>query len=144
MPNLTRIAVVLTLTAPLALAIGCGDANGRQRISGQVTLDGQPLPNGSVSLRPIGTGPLAVGRIEDGKFILGSDKGPLPGAYLIEIESQQKTGNQVALVDNPSIKIDETEQVIPPNYNERSELRIDVKPDGGNHFEFELTGNQPQ
>lgn len=120
------------------VVVGCSDPNGRQRVSGEILLDGQPLDSGKVSLRPVGTGPLAAGRIKNGKFVLTSDKGPLPGAYLIEIESQRGTGKKVPLIDNPSIKIEETEQIIPSDYNERSQLRIEVEPGGSNHFKFDL------
>lgn len=142
LPVASAIAVVAAFCLGVAVG-GCSDPNGRQRISGSVTFDGEPLPTGSVSLRPVGTGPLAVGRIKDGEFVLPSGKGPLPGAYLIEIESQQNTGRKIALVDNPSIKLDEKREVIPPQYNNQTQLRIEVKPGSGNHFEFDLKSNGP-
>lgn len=126
------------LVACAAIVVyGCSDPNGRQPISGEVTLNGQPLSTGEVSLRPFDTGPSAAGRIENGKFVLPGDKGPLPGKYLVEIESVQSTGKQVRL-PGTSLQVDETKQVVPEDYNERSQLVIEVTGNGENHFQFEL------
>jgi len=120
---------------------GCDDPNGRQRISGTVSLDGQLLPDGEVSLRPFDTGPSAAGQIVDGKFVLTSEKGPPPGRYVVSIESNQSTGKKVTL-PGTSLQMDETEQVVPEKYNTSSELVIEVKPGGDNHFELDLKAEQ--
>jgi len=54
---------MLALLVPLA--VGCG--KGKGKVSGTVTLDGQPLPAGTINFLPSkGTG--AGGSIEDGKY----------------------------------------------------------------------------
>ena len=131
--NTALILLAATLT-PLA---GCRDPNGRQSISGEITLDGKPLPSGQMSLRPFETGPSAAGRIEDGKFMLPTGKGPVPGKYLVSIESMQPTGKKVPLAGT-ALQVEEMEQVVPNDYNAGSQLVIEVTGTGDNHFDFEL------
>ena len=126
------------------LATGCRDSNGRQRVTGTVQFDGAPLPVGTISMRPVAKGPSAAGRIVNGEFELVTDKGPLPGKHRVEIESFRKTGRMVALVDTPSMKMSEQKQVIPPQYNDRTELTIEVTGTGDNHFDFALDNDWPQ
>lgn len=121
----------------LVLVVGCGDPNGRQQVTGSVTLDGQPLPDGEVSLRPFDTGPSAAGQIIDGKFVLNSDKGPPPGKYIVKIESMKQTGNRVKL-PGTNLQVDEIKQIVPEQYNEESQLVIEVTGGGQNHFDLEL------
>jgi hypothetical protein len=59
--------VVLTAT----LCSGCGQKSSLGRVHGKVTLDGQPVPSGSVvTLPPAGRG--AHGIIKNGEFELGT------------------------------------------------------------------------
>lgn len=121
----------------LFIPAGCRDSDGRQRITGEVTFNGKPLPSGEVSLRPFDTGPSAAGRVKDGVFELPSTKGPMPGKYLVRIESMQPTGKKVRLAGT-TLQVDQVEQVLPNDYNETSQLVIEVTGDGENHFEFAL------
>ncbi|HEX3601615.1 MAG TPA: hypothetical protein VHU84_15795 [Lacipirellulaceae bacterium] len=91
-----RCAVLLAAPLFLATLIGCG--NGLARVSGQVTLDGQPLRAGSdtrvtVKFQPAsGTGPTGVGLVdENGIYSLstGSQNGLPPGDYLIACSGSQ-------------------------------------------------------
>lgn len=127
----------LLLTAALIYVPGCRDPNGRQSISGEITFDGKPLPSGEMSLRPFDSGPSAAGRIEDGRFVLPANKGPMPGKYLVRIESMQPTGKTVTL-SGTSLQVEEMEQVVPDDYNAGSQLVIEVTGDGENHFSFDL------
>jgi len=136
-------AALLGLISACFLTTGCRDSNGRQRVSGAVRFDGAPLGSGIISLRPVDKGPSAAGRIVNGTFELSAEKGPIPGKHRVEIESFRETGRMVALVDTPSMKMPEQKQVIPPQYNERTELTIDVTGTGTNHFEFNLDNNWP-
>lgn len=128
---------LLTLTL-LTTTTGCRDPEGRQTISGVVTLNGEPLPVGQLSLRPVGTGPSAGGQINEGAFTVDKSKGPLPGRYAVKINSYQETGKMVPLIDNPNIKLPEKQQVIPSQFNDQTELIIEVTGDGHNHFELDL------
>lgn len=132
---------VLASLSGLVLLTGCSDTTGRQEVSGEVTLAGQPLKEGQILFRPLEKGPTAAGRIVDGAFRLDASKGPLPGPYKVSIESFETTGRKIALVDSPGTKVDEQRQIIPPKYNARSELQETVVGGGENHFTFELQLN---
>ncbi|HMO85772.1 MAG TPA: hypothetical protein PKC18_12730 [Lacipirellulaceae bacterium] len=136
-----RAAAALAIMSCLFATPGCGNRTGRQEVSGTVTIDGQPLQRGEISLRPVEKGPSAAGRIQNGQFTLDSRKGPLPGAYTVTIESYEETGRMIALVDSPGTKVPELRQSIPARYNDQTELRIEVTSSGRNEFNFELQKN---
>ena len=121
--------------------LGCRDTTGRQSVSGEVSLNGEPLPQGQVSLRPIGRGPRVGGKVVDGEFDIERSKGPLPGQYAVSINSFQETGRMISPESNPSMKVPEVKQALPSKYNTRTELRMEVAGDGDNHFRFELQNN---
>ena len=123
---------LLTLTA-------CGgDRLARLPVSGTVTLDGQPLASGAVTLHPLGDGVSAGGPIEAGTFAIAEAKGPTAGSYRVEIVAYEDTGQFTDDPDLPGQKIETQEQILPPRYNRDSELTIEVQPDTANQFTFEL------
>ena len=136
------LAASVALT--LMMSPGCGGESGPPRlpISGRVTLDGQPLSTGAVTLIPTGSGPAVGGTIEGGTFALGRSDGPGPGTYKVEIMSVQPTGKKVVSPDDPTVKIDEVRNVIPARYNLETRLEAEVKPDGQNAFQFELSSRE--
>jgi len=82
----TALAASLPLAATLLLAVGCGRHAGK--VSGRVTLDGQPLTNGVVSFTPVKAGSSAYGTIgSDGRYRLqtGAETGIDPGDYKVTI-----------------------------------------------------------
>jgi hypothetical protein len=121
------------------LLAGCGgDGVPRAAVSGNVTLDGQPLEEGVILFTPLGKGPSAGGDIKQGKYQLPQDKGPGPGSYRVEIRAYRATGETVR--DEASGTVEEVKvSIIPPRYNNQSTLAIEVKPAGPNEFDFELT-----
>jgi len=130
-----------------AVLFGC-DKSGRQALDGTVTLDGEPLPQGSIVFFPQpGTrGPTAGDNIVDGRFSIAPAEGTMAGTFRVEITASRKTGRKVAdptvQMMNPdaeSALIDQTEQYIPARYNKQSELTAEVQEGRSNSFEFELT-----
>src|SRR5262245_38136533 len=94
--NLTTGAIIVTASLPVLTLTGCG--NGLAKVSGVVTLDGQPLRSGNdvratVYFQPAsGAGAAAVGILdEEGKFTLssGSQTGVAPGEYVITCSATQ-------------------------------------------------------
>jgi hypothetical protein len=89
--DLWRVAGLLSITSTCLTLSGCG--NGLAQVSGQVTLDGQPLRGGrdgarvTVQFQPAdGAGVTAVGLAdEDGQYEIatGSQEGIPPGDYLV-------------------------------------------------------------
>ena len=72
----------------------------------------------------------------------------MPGKFRVEITASRKTGKQIpdpaAMMDTSEGNgmIDQYEQYIPPRYNKRSELTVEVTDDGPNEFDFPLTSGR--
>lgn len=62
----SRRSVFGAFALSITLAVGCG---GKGTVSGTVTLDGTPLPAGTIAIIP-SNGPGGVGPIQDGKYSL--------------------------------------------------------------------------
>ncbi|WP_165227889.1 hypothetical protein [Aquisphaera insulae] len=122
----------------LVACVGCGQDDGYRRVavSGKITVDGNPLETGTISLVPIQAGPAVQAKIAAGEYAIARSEGPAAGAYRVEVYSVQSTGRKVADGDNPGELIDEARNIIPERYNLRSELRAEVKPDGDQQFNF--------
>ncbi|MFI4876252.1 MAG: hypothetical protein ACIALR_12965 [Blastopirellula sp. JB062] len=80
----------------VAAFCGCGiptDGPGVYEVSGSITYQGQPLPQGEIIFAPDAAagnqGPASVAYIQDGKFTTQPGKGLIGGAYKIEIDGYQ-------------------------------------------------------
>lgn len=123
----------------ISVIIGC-TTHDRQGLQGIVTLDGQPLTEGSIAFRPKpGTsGPTAGAVInEDGTYVVDHKGGTFIGVFQVQITAARKTGRQIQdqLTGN---MVDEYEQYIPVMYNTETTLEVEVTEDGPNEFDFEL------
>ncbi len=128
----------------LLFATGCGGESGpsRQPVVGSVTLDGKPLPSGTITFLPSDQGPAASAELSEGGYRIDRDAGPAPGHYTVEIVAVQPTGRRIRHPDLPSETTEEVRNVIPQQYNARTQLQVDVKPDAENRFDFELSSRQ--
>ena len=119
---------------------GCGGSGGPQRaaVSGNVTLDGSPIPEGSINFYPTGAskGPSAGGEIHDGTYALAARQGPVVGACRVEIRATRKTGQKTSFGTKVA---DVVHQYVPAKYNTQSELTAEVAADGPNQFDFSLS-----
>ena len=124
----------------LLLLASCGPQSDRSSLEGTVTLNGQPLAEGRIALRPLpGTrGPTAGGKITNGTFAILPEQGTLAGTFRVEITASRKTGKQTK-DEMLGILVDDYERTIPDRYNRQSELTAEVTEDGPNHFEFTLS-----
>ena len=144
MTGTTHVVCPLGVLASLAACLlagvsGCGgDAIDRVAISGEVTLDGGPLDDASITLVPVGQGPSAGAEISEGSFAIERSVGPSPGKYRVEIRAYRGTGQQIPDSDNPGQMTEATEQIIPGRYNDDTELEVEVTAGGENHFKFAL------
>lgn len=69
----------------LAVFAGCGSSF-ESRVSGEVTLDGEPLDSGTVSFFPVAGGPVAYGTIQSGgsyQLRIGENTGLPAGRYKV-------------------------------------------------------------
>lgn len=113
----------------LALLGGAGCSNDPFReVSGTVTLDGKPLPEGEIIfISPDNSTTPSTGPIADGKFQFKATV----GAKKVQVNAVRDTG-RVEL----GAKV--YESIIPPQYNAKTTLTADVKASGPNEFAFEV------
>jgi hypothetical protein len=132
-----RTIDLLTLVLALTACTGCG--NGKYAANGEVTFNGQPVEDGTISLEPVdGNGPSTGGKIVAGKYDLSGPAATSPGKKRVRIAAVRKTGRKTVDSFSPSVKLDETEPYIPGIYNTRSTLSCDVVADRPNRLDFHL------
>ena len=132
----------------LLLAAGCGGGEDWQsaEVTGTVTLDGRPIPEGHITFLPSGDtrGPSATTTITDGRYAM-IEGGPVVGTHRVEIRTPVKTGRKIPDLrpenrmkpDRPMI--DEVVEAIPVTYNTKSTLTVEIRP-GKNEMSFDLKG----
>jgi len=121
---------------------GCGrNKLGRLGVSGKVTLDGKPLPQGLIQFEPVKRGPGKVGSgtsIKDGEYSIPTLKGLPPGEYRVRIHSsvapEQGQGEAMPGAGPRAIG----REIIPPVYNRATTLTANVTNSGASTFDFEL------
>jgi hypothetical protein len=119
----------------LGLTAGCGGPP-RAKVSGTVTLDGQPVESGTISFYPTAnSGPTAGGGIENGRYTLEAS----PGEMTVVISANKVVGKHKMFDTKDSPVVDKVAEVIPERYNKTSELKVTLKPGVNDEVNFELT-----
>jgi hypothetical protein len=127
----TCVAAIMCLL--LATEAGCRRSGAVTfPISGTVTYNGKPLPNGSIVLLPV-SGPSAAdpGTILDGRFAFAARA----GKKKVEIRATREVGPIIR-----SMGARDKQSYIPAQYNSQTTLSAEVVPDGANQFTFDLKG----
>ena len=136
MPNVRLLTgwvlVLFTIT------LGCGGGSKGPLtavVSGKVTLDGEPLADGSINFIPAdGKGTPSGAKIAKGYY---SASVPL-GDKRVEIQASKVIGQKVAYEGDPnSPKYDIKQELIPSRYNAESKLKATVTK-SGNKADFSL------
>src|SRR5262249_53709583 len=138
-----RQALLGLACAAVWLMTGCGD--GRVRVHGTVLFEGKPLEEGFVSFEPAdGVGPTTGGPITDGRYDLTGEARATAGGKIGRISGSRKTGRKVPAGNPPGAMADEWVQCIPPEYNDRSTLRVTIAPgrDATQNFDLPIE-NKP-
>ena len=130
--RLPLLIAILVLLVPIM--VGCGNAN-LASVSGQVTLDGKPVPDAFIKFIPKGTtgAPSFAKTDSSGNYCMmfsDSEAGAWVGDNVVEISTG---GGGLA----PGMGAPET---IPSNYNSKSTLKETVK-SGRNTFDFKLNSD---
>jgi len=126
-----------SLIAVLLLSAGC--SKNLAEVSGTVTLDGQPVEEGSINFIPIegNTGAGAGAIITKGRYHIASEKGVSPGKNRVEIRAFKNSGKRmIDPTGAPGAMTEERVPAFPPEYNDQSTLVREVKA-GSNTFDFE-------
>lgn len=120
------------LAAALLVLASCSEAGPKTyEVSGKVTWNGQPLPEGSINFAAADGAPIE----DQGKIIAGEYRlRAKPGKKVIRILADRGTGK----ID-PVMSQEVREQYIPDRYNTNSILSAEVTADGKNQFDFPLT-----
>ncbi|HCO25588.1 MAG: hypothetical protein CME31_22015 [Gimesia sp.] len=130
---------LLLLVGFFVSLVGCGgasDAPVTYPVSGNVTLDGEPLTEGDIIFRDAsGKAASAAGKIENGAYSLTATAGKKSVVITATKEIPGKTVVGGA-PDEPPVPA--VEQYLPAEYNEKTTLEADVSDSGSNEFSFEL------
>lgn len=137
-----RLVLSLGLVG-LANLVGCGGVYDSY-VSGLVTLDGTPLPSGTVAYIPDQAGPASYGVIlNDGSYVVntGREEGLPTGAYSVTVVSREGS------IEDPSgrgLPPKAGKMITPPWYSNKrsSPLKIAVEP-GSNQINLELSSEPP-
>jgi hypothetical protein len=142
---------VLTLGIALAATglLGCGGGKPYDivEVTGQILLDGQPLPNAHVVFRPVAkegqeeVGPDAVGTTDvEGRFTLRTvfdEDGATVGRNTVSVSTLELLENP-SDPDNVRARQVVSPEKVPPRYNLQTELFYDVREGGDSNASIKL------
>ncbi|WP_437222196.1 carboxypeptidase-like regulatory domain-containing protein [Planctomicrobium sp. SH661] len=134
----TNACLCMVIVTGVAMTLGCGsnaDIPELGRVSGTVTLDGQPLPEATVSFNPVENGRSSMATTDSqGHYELSytlESKGALIGQYNVHVSTFQQGGDDPG--DPPGVP-----EKVPQKYNKPGLLVKDVLA-GTNVINIELT-----
>lgn len=129
-----REITLLVLLASLALG-GCFQSSTHGTVNGTVTVDSEPLREGTVRFVPVdGASQTASAMVSGGKFTA-----TVPvGLMRVEFSGSKVVGRQKMYNTPDSPAVDMVIELLPPRYNVQSELTLDVQA-GPQDAPFELS-----
>jgi hypothetical protein len=116
----------------VVLLPGCSTGPRTYKVSGTVTFDGKPLPDGDILFISLdkATGPVAA-KIRDGRFELKARE----GKKRVEVSAARiLPGSKVRGAGGEPV----AEEYLPESYNNKSTLTAAVAARDDNNFEFKL------
>lgn len=132
-------SLTLILAICTAIIAGCGSSNelGRVPVTGTVTLDDQPLDQGSISFKPVAEGTSSGATIENGVFAIPEEKGLPLGKYRVRIYSASDT--KAAPADQPPGESGAiSKERIPKSWNRDSDQTVDITGDPASELRFDI------
>lgn len=123
------------LLAVAALVTGCSKGPPMGEVTGTITVDGKPAKIGSITFIPIDGKAVTTGAaIKEGEY---TAEVPV-GKVKVEIRVSKVTGEK-KLYDTPNSPVQAiTNEALPPKFNDRTEIELDVKA-GTNKKDYDLT-----
>ena len=134
--SLYRVSPITWVFVAVAVCCvaGCGGGD-LGRVSGTVTLDGQPLADALVSFYPEDGRPSMGTTDADGNYDLSftpTEAGAMIGNHIVRITVAQVEGEGEEGGRLPK-------ETIPAKYNSKSELKAEVKPGKNRNVNFDLS-----
>ena len=122
--------------ACLPLIAGCSKGT-EASIGGNVTLDGSPLNDATITFIPTtgGQRQAAWATINAGKYSISAASGLGLGQFRVEVRALRPMGDKMPSID-PTLPIP-AKEAVPSRYNSKSELAVEIKP-GANTANFDL------
>lgn len=146
---MSRLNYFCLLFVTLVSVGGCGagvDPLQRQAVVGNVTLNGEPIEEGSITFQPEAAsgetttgGATATGAvISEGKYEIPKENGLAPGSYRVSISSPEPVPDRSGddLMNNPGPPRKER---VAAKYNSKSELQAKIESGSQNTFDFQVT-----
>jgi hypothetical protein len=122
---------------------GCGGEPRLESVSGTVKHDGAPLRKATIRFTPEADGGLPVGSVvQEGSYRLPNPPGLAPGRYVVSLSLTDDPDAPAGAPPDVDLAAPGGGERLPARYNERSELRAEVKAGATNSFDFELTGKR--
>src|SRR5438874_13485001 len=130
-----RLIGISLLLLLLSILPACNQGPAVGIVTGEVTFDGQPVKDGYILLTPLdGNGQTGGGTIRDGKLL--AEKVPT-GKMKVELHGNKVVGKRKAYDTPESPWEDDVAELLPPKYNFKSDLTLDVKP-GTQNVKYDL------
>ena len=111
------------------LLTGCGGDG--VRVSGRVTFDGNPIPEGTITFiapEDASHQGQVQAAIVNGDFVIESSQSLRPGTYQVAVRATRSAG-QVPPEPGSTETVERIEQYIPVNFNSRTELSAEIPAD---------------
>ncbi len=125
----------------LGLLVGCGRGSElpRAAVSGKVSYQGKPVPEGMITFVPIkgAKGPTANALIREGVYEVIAAGGVPVGTHRVEVQAFRplnKRSNRPGFLED----MEPREQYLPSQYNRQSTLEITVEDKGKQTRDFDL------
>ena len=120
-----RVAAAVAFLVTASLAAGCGAGDAGAEVTGTVTYDGKPVEEGGISFNsPDGSVPSGGGVIKNGKYT--ATRVPI-GITKVSITAVKVVGQKKAYDAPNSPMTPITEPLLPPKYNNATDLRYEVR-----------------
>lgn len=142
MLNFTRFGSHTLALAGLIAITGCGggaDVPDLGRVTGTITLDGDPLDGATVEFVPQSGRPSSAITDDNGYYTLrysATTNGALPGKHNVSIRSARDGVS----AEGEQAGVEGRKELLPERYHEKSELVFTVEP-GANTADFDLTSD---
>lgn len=135
-----RTALLLFLLGSLSPTIGCGpDTGGRVGVSGNVTLQGEPLESGTIQFVAADGSQMSGATITAGKYDIPAMQGLRPGKYTVRVSAVEEATDAAPEAPGDSTVADATNrELIPAEFNVNSTLSTEITSGSANTYDVTI------